>query len=138
MADLTVYSFIDVAVNIGGVLVDRFWEGDDACMIEPHADKSTPIIGCDGTPLISISADRAATITIKLQPTSNMHASLLRRFADMDRGLFNSFSVAVTDVRNGTGGSCGECTILAKPTDQYGGAAGVREWKLFAGIWISK
>src|SRR4030067_198759 len=123
MADLTTYSFLDVAANIGGVLVDRLWEGDDAVMIEPHADVATPMIGVDGTPLVSISADRAATITVKLQPTSSMHASMLKRYADMQRGLFRSFSIAITDVRNGSGGSCGECVILAKPSDQYGGTA---------------
>jgi hypothetical protein len=138
MADLTIYSFLNVACNIGGVLVDRLWEGDDAVILEPHVDISTPLIGVDGIPLISVSADRAITITVKLQPTSSMHTSLLRRHADMHRGIFQSFPVSLTDVSNGTGGSCSECMILAKPSEQYGANASVREWKLFAGIWISK
>lgn len=135
MSCLGVYSFNDVAVYVDNVLVEGFWEGDDAVIVEPNSDIATAIVGADGKALISVSADRAASITLKLQPNSEMHKRLLRKFDELRSGQFLPFSMSVTDTRNGEGGSSVECVAMTKPSDQFGVQASVREWKIFAGCW---
>lgn len=132
---LTVYSFQNVAVVINGAQIEGLWEGDDAVMIEPNSDIGNPVVGVDGSSLVSITADRAVKITLKLQPTSPAHEFLQNRFRQMRSGSFSPFPISVRDTGNGEGGSAAEAVIIQAPSRQFGENAASRDWVLFAGAW---
>lgn len=133
--ELGVYSFLDVAAYLNKSLVEGLWEGDDAIIVEPAADISSAIVGADGTPLISVTANRAANITLRLQPTSPTHRQLMTLYQKILNRQFAPFPFSATNTRTGEGGSAVQCMIMARPRDQEGDQASVREWRLFAGAW---
>lgn len=139
MADskaLTVYSFQHVAVVMDGRQVTGLWEGNDAVAIAQNSDIGVPLVGVDGAAIVSITADRAVRITIKLQPTSPQHAWLQNRVRQMrNNGSLLPFSISIRDTGNNEGGSSSDVTIIQEPTHQYGEEAQSRDWVLFAQNW---
>ena len=60
-APFGIYSFQNVSLTIDGCPRHRLCsEGDDAIMIEPTTELGTPIVGADGTSIVSITADQSA------------------------------------------------------------------------------
>lgn len=135
--ELTTYSYRNVAVSLDKRPVIGVWEGDDCVTIARRTDLSTMLVGADGKPIVSYSADESAEITLRLQHTSTTHQRLLdfvreQRVSRRPR----IFPFAVRDTQSQEGGAAEECIILQSPTMQHGINASMREWRLAAGMFI--
>lgn len=135
--DLKTFNFDNVLADLGGVPVVGLWEGDDVIMIEPMAPLSSSIAGAGGDVLASISTDKRATITLKLQSTSPTHDYLTSLLVQYESGNPVVFPFACDDIGNGEGGFAPECVLTDRATQSYGSQASVREWKFVAGCWSS-
>ncbi|MDF2114798.1 DUF3277 family protein [Roseiarcaceae bacterium H3SJ34-1] len=60
----------NVVLQIDGVRIQGFADGDDVIKLERSTELGTPLIGADGASIVSISADRSAKLTLKLLQTS--------------------------------------------------------------------
>lgn len=135
MAQASSYTYQNVVVTIAGLLVEGFFDGDDAITIEPGVDTGTGLVGADGSSIWSGSADNSATITLNLMHTSDAHR-LLTQLLQVQRTPSRrspGFSIAINEVGSNEGGSADRCYILTPPTDSKGKAATVRSWVLWTG-----
>lgn len=138
MARHSSYSALNVTAMVDGQKVVGAWDGDDAIAVEPLGDAGEMLVGAFGDSIFSQSANRGATITLRLQHTSPTHRLLRQRYAlQMTPGVRNpGFPIVITDLDSGEGGACARAFIQTKPTDQKGNVAVVREWVLVTGEWI--
>ena len=127
----------NVAAVLDGQRVIGLWDGDDAIEVAPGADIGSMMVGADGSSIFSQSANRSATITLRLQHTSPTHRRLQQKLARQRTEGFAivGFPFSVVDVDSGEGGSTDQMFIQAAPTDSKGVNAQVREWTLVAGDW---
>lgn len=135
MAITSAYGFINTANTVDGQIIQGLWDGDDAISIAHITDKGTMLIGADGSALFSVSANRGATITIRLQHTSPTHR-LLHQKLKRQQALASpatAFPVTAYDTSSGEGGTADKCFIQTAPTDTKGANATVREWVLVTG-----
>lgn len=135
MALTSAYGFVNTANTVDGQIIQGLWDGDDAISIAPIADKGTMLIGADGSALFSVSANRGATITLRLQHTSPTHR-LLQQKLKRQQALASpatAFPVTAYDTSSGEGGTADKCFIQTAPTDTKGVNATVREWVLVTG-----
>lgn len=137
MALSTAYSALNVSATLNQQAVSGLWDGDDAIVIAPLSDIGSMIVGADGSSIFSQSANKGATITLRLQHTSPTHRLLHQLWArQSSRGLrISGFPFDVMDADSGEGGTADRCYIQAGPTDSKGQAAGPREWVLVTGQW---
>ena len=137
MAKTSAYSYINVSATLDRRDVKSLWDGDDAIVVTQGADAGTGLIGADGSGIFSISADRSATISVKLQHTSPTHELLHKKWkAQRARGAnASSFSFVVKDKVSGEGGTADKCYIQAAPEDSKGKNATVRAWVLWTAEW---
>lgn len=135
MATTSAYGFVNTANTVDGQLVQGLWEGDDAISIAPLADKGTMMIGADGSALFSVSANRGATITLRLMHTSPTHRLLMQKLKRQQAlaSPVTAFPVTAYDTASGEGGTADKCFIQTAPTDQKGINAVAREWVLVTG-----
>lgn len=140
MARQTAYSMLNVVATIDRRNVIGFWDGDDAVTVDRNSDRGTGLVGADGASIFSITADRSASITLRLQHTSPTHRLLHQKLKQQQaRGaMFRGFPFSVMDRASGEGGSCDRTYIQAAPTDGKGVNATVREWVLFAGEYVDE
>lgn len=129
------YSALNVVATLDGLRVLGLWDGDDAIVVEPGADKGTLMVGADSESIFSQSADLSATITLRLQHTSATHRQLLQRLAVQEQGRLGGFPFSLMDNRSGEGGACDQAFIQKAPNDQKGKNAAQREWVLITGYW---
>ncbi|MEP9376205.1 phage protein [Aquabacter sp. CN5-332] len=133
---LTVYSFQNVVLTIDGREVTGVWEGDDAIQVERHADLGTPVVGADGSPILSITADQSATLTLKLQPTSAWNRYLSQKVKKMRAGaVVDVMTIGLRDTGTGEGGGCSSAVIMKEPPLSLGTSATEREWAIYCGCW---
>ncbi|WP_019997254.1 phage structural protein [Aureimonas ureilytica] len=135
MAKSSVYSFLQTTVTVDGRKADGFWDGDDSISVTEGADIGTGLVGADGSSIFSQSADRSATIALRLQHTSPVHALLMRKLARQREGVIEGFPVTIIDRGSGEGGATDQAFIQQAPEVQKGTAATVREWQLWTGDW---
>jgi hypothetical protein len=137
MATTTAYSFINVSATVDGQQVQSPWDGDDALVVTQGADAGQGIVGADGSGIFSISADRSATISVKLMHTSATHRLLMQK-EKRQKALGSAaaaFPFSFMDSGSGEGGSADKCFIMTRPVDQKGKNANVREWTLWTADW---
>lgn len=137
MATSTAYGFKNVAATVDGQPIIGVWDGDDAIVIAPGTDRGTGLVGADGSGIFSITSNRSATITLRLQPTSPTHRLLMQKLKRQEAlaSTRAAFPVVVMDNGNGEGGSADRCFIQTAPSDQKGVNAVVREWVLWTADW---
>lgn len=131
----TAYSAANLQVTLDGKTVDGFWSGDDAVQIEHPTDNATPMVGVDGSAVISISTDDSVTVTIRLQPNSPANRVLQNKYLQNRAGRSAPFALSIRDTGSGEGGSSSYCVVTKRADIQFGGVATVREWTLFANPW---
>jgi len=124
------YSMLNVAATLDGVSVRGFMDGDNVVEVAPGADAGSMMIGAAGDGLFSGSADRSATITLRLQHTSPTHRQLIQKWKAQRAGRFVGFPFDVIDTGSGCGDSADRCFIQRAPTESKGANATVREWVL--------
>ncbi len=137
MPTSTAYSQVNVTVAVDQRQVIGLWDGDDAIVVTRGADLGTMMIGADGSGLFSISADKSAQISIKVQHTSPTHRLLIEKEKQQyARGAaFPGFPFSLKDTVSGEGGTADKCYIMQAPADSKGKAAAVREWVLITADW---
>lgn len=135
MAKSSTYSMINVVAVLDGLQVVGGWDGDDAIVVTPGAPIGVGLVGADGSSIFSHSADRSATISLKLQHTSATHRQLLQKLAQQRTGRNNGFPFSIKELGSGEGGSTDQAFIMTQPADSKGKAATVREWVIWAGNW---
>ena len=129
------YSYINVAATLDGQIVQGLWDGDDAIVVTQSSDSGTGMTGADGSSIFSVSASKAATISIKLQHTSPTHRLLMQKLKRQQALGANAsaFPFTVIDSVSGEGGTASECYVQTAPADSKGVNAVVREWVLWTG-----
>lgn len=135
MTKSSTYSMLNVNVTVDKSPVRGFFSGDDAVTISQGADIGQMVVGADGSSIFSQSADRSATISLKLQHTSPTHRLLMQKLARQRAGRIIGFPVSVQDRNSGEGGATDQAFISQAPDDQKGANATVREWMLITGDW---
>lgn len=129
------FGMINTSNMVDGQQIQGLWDGDDAISIAPLADKGTMMIGADGSALFSVSANKGATISIKLMHTSPTHRLLMQKLKRQQAlaSPATAFPVTAYDTASGEGGTADKCFIQSAPTDTKGINATVREWVLVTG-----
>ncbi|MGV1985587.1 phage structural protein [Agrobacterium sp. 22-221-1] len=137
MANTSAYSMVNVTGTVDGQQIQGLWDGDDAIIVTQSSDKGTGLIGADGSGIFSISANKAASISIKLQHTSATHRLLMQKLKRQQAlgGTAAAFPFAFIDNASGEGGSADKCYIQTAPADSKGVNATVREWVLWTSEW---
>jgi hypothetical protein len=136
----TAYGFVNTSNMVDGQLIQGLWDGDDAISIAPLADKGTMMIGADGSALFSVSANKGATITLRLMHTSPTHRLLMQKLKRQQAlaSPVAAFPVTAYDTSSGEGGTADKCFIQSSPTDTKGINATVREWVLVTGEFVAE
>jgi hypothetical protein len=136
----TAYSMTNVSATVDGQQVIGAWDGDDAIVVTPGANKGTGVVGADGSGIFSVSADKSATISIKLMHTSPTHRLLTQKAKRQQAagGDASAFPFAVIDTVSNEGGTADKCFIMTNPNDSKGKNATVREWVLWTVEWNSE
>lgn len=116
------YSSKEVVVIFGGFQMKGLADGD-FCTVAHNAEHSTKVTGADGITSRSISADKSARATIRIQQTSLSNA-VLQGFADNDLVL----PFMVRDLNGTSRVSSAQAWIAVVPDASFGMEAGVREW----------
>lgn len=129
------YSMLNVTATLDGRRVIGLMDGDNAIQVSPGADVGTMLIGADGTPLFSQSADRSATITLRLKHNSPTHRQLVEKWRAQRSGRLIGFPFDVIDSGSNEGGTGTDCFITQAPDDTKGTNATVREWVIVTGNW---
>lgn len=134
------YSYINVTATIDRRIIQGLWEGDDAVEVAYGEDRGTGVTGADGSSLFSISANKSATVTLRVQHTSPTHRLLQQKLKQQQaRGAaFGGFSFSVKDRVSGEGGSCDKVYIQTAPGKSYGVNAQAREWVLWCGEYVEE
>lgn len=120
------YSFENVKVNIGGVPVVGFAEGDDVVAIENLGEGVTTSVGADGNVTFNESCNKTCQITVKLQGNSMANTSL-QKFFD----LGEEFTVGVVNINEGSEVDetiITEARVTKVPNKSFGSNIGTREW----------
>lgn len=129
------YSMLNVTPTLDGRKVIGLGDGDDAIVVAQGADVGTGLVGADGTWLFSQTADKSASITIKLKPNSPTHKQLTEKLNAQRAGRIVPFPFDIVDGANNEGGNAPECFVQKAPDDSKGTNAVVREWVLWTGEW---
>ena len=137
MPQTSAYGMQNVSASVDGQKVVGLWDGDDPISVAPAADKGTGLVGADGAGIFSVSANRGATITIRLQHTSPTHRLLSQKLKRQQAlaSMAAAFPFSFMDAGSGEGGSADKCFIQTAPTDQKGVNAVMREWVLWTADW---
>ncbi len=120
------YSFENVKVNIGGVPVVGFTEGDDVVAIEYLGEGITTSVGADGNVTFNESCDKTCQLTIKLQGNSMTNTELQKFFDKAEEftvGIVNTSEGNETDET-----TISEARVTKVPNKSFGANIGTREW----------
>lgn len=134
MANL-VHSMLNIVATLDGRRVIGLMDGDNAIQITPGADVGTVLIGADGTGLFSQSADKSATIVLRLKPNSPTHRQLTEKWKAQRAGRVVGFPFDKIDMASNEGGTGVNCFVSKAPEDVSGDKATVREWTLGCLDW---
>ena len=129
------YSMLNVQATLDGRKVIGFMDGDNAVQVAQGSDVGTMLIGADGTPLFSQTADRSAMITLRLKHNSPTHRQLMEKWKAQRAGRLMGFPFDVIDTGSNEGGNGTDCFIQKAPDDTKGTNATVREWVVVTGNW---
>lgn len=129
------YSMLNVQATLDGRTVLGLMDGDNAIQVTPGADVGNMLVGADGSYLFSQTADRSATITLRLKPNSPTHRLLIQKWKAQRAGRIKGFVFDVIDNGGNEGGTGNDCFIQKAADDVKGTNATVREWVLVSGDW---
>jgi hypothetical protein len=82
---MKVYSFSNVTALVNGVQITGFGEGDAVVDVE-YAEGATDQVGADGRMVVSLSADKSMSLTLKVQQTSSANTFLNRLMVGQRNG----------------------------------------------------
>lgn len=133
MPKTSAYSAVNLMSVLDGVAVDGYWDGDNAIQVDQGVDAGTGLVGVQGDSIFSQTADRSASVTLRLQHTSNTHKRLLQKWEQQRAGRLRGFPFDHMDTEANEGGSGDKFYIMRAPVDTKGMNATVREWTIWTG-----
>lgn len=131
------YTAINFAGSIDGVAVTGLFDGDNAVQVDQNADAGTGLVGVQGDSIFSQTADRSASVTMRLMHTSPTHRQLMQKWHAQQAGVLRPFACDQLDTASNEGGSGDEFYVMRAPSDTKGTNATVREWVLWTGDYKS-
>lgn len=138
---MSTYSFLDVQCSIvgpGGAINLGQGAGstEEGITIEPADDIDTLVVGADGTPMHSLSANKSGTVSVKLLKTSPVNAKLAQLYAFQTASGSNHGQNTISLNNNASGDSvtCQQVAFKRAPTLVYDKAGQMNEWSFNAGI----
>lgn len=131
------YTAINLAVSLDGVAVIGLFDGDNAIQVDQNVDAGVGLVGVQGDSIFSQTADRSASVTLRLMHTSPTHRQLMQKWQAQQAGILRPFAFDHMDSASGEGGSGDEFYVMRAPSDTKGTNATVREWVLWTGDYKS-
>lgn len=131
------YAFKNINLIVDGQRVQGFYDGDDAIVVEPFEASGTPVVGADGTAIVSFSASQAAYVTLRLMLNSPFNQVFINK--DRARKLGGTavpFNISLVNTANGEAGSCTQAVLVEMPSRSEGKNASEREYKIFCPCWV--
>lgn len=131
------YTVINLASSLDGVAVVGLFDGDNAIQVDQNADAGNGLVGVQGDSIFSQTADRSATVTLRLMHTSPTHRQLMQKWHAQQAGILRPFPFDHMDTESKEGGSGDEFYVYRAPSDTKGTNATVREWMIWTGDYKS-
>ena len=138
---MSTYSFLEVNAAIvgpGGAI--NLGQGaaasEEGITVEPANDINNLMVGADGTPMHSLSADKSGTITVRLLKTSpvNKKLSALYALQTAAPSTHGQNTITVNTTQGGDVITCQQCAFQRAPSLTYAKDGGTNEWVFTAGI----
>ena len=134
------YSFLDCQATINGPggsfsLGAGSGNAKEGISIEYLEDKNRMVIGADGTPMQTLVAAKAATLSIRLLKTSPVNGQLeqLYNYQTVSSLYHGQNTVRVTNPVTGDEYVANEVAFKKFPRNDYAEEAGMLEWVFDAG-----
>lgn len=132
MAKTATYDPDQVILLVGVATIDGFADGS-MLTLDQDTDDFVDNIGTTGEVVRSKSNDRRATLTIRLQQTSDSN-DILSAINNADMAAPNGAGIATFMLRDKTNGralySAAECWVAKSPAVNFDRTSQPREWKL--------
>lgn len=98
-----IYTFQNVTMIFNGVPIQGFAPGEDVVRFAyQKPERTTAIVGADGSSALSISPNKAGTLSIKLLATSQSNSILSAAYLSLDTNLPIFGEILVKDSIDGT------------------------------------
>lgn len=133
MPKSTSYSALNLSATLDGLTVIGLFDGDNAIQVDQNTDAGTGLVGVQGDSIFSQTADRSASVTLRLQHTSPTHRQLMQKWKAQRAGRLVPFAFDHLDTASNEGGSGDEFYVQRAPVDTKGMNATVREWVIWTG-----
>jgi hypothetical protein len=137
---MAAYSFQDVNAAIVGVggsfnLASGAGSADEGIVIAAVSDKNTMTIGADGTPMHSLNASTASTVTVNLLKTSPVKALLMSMYNAQSASSANwgDNVITVSILQTGEIINLTQCAFKKTPNLEYALAAKSISWTFDCG-----
>ena len=138
---MSAYSFLDVQASIvgpGGAfpLASGAGAAKEGIEIKMNAERDVLMIGADGTPMHSLTADRSGKITVHLLKTSSVNAMLSAMYdtQSISAALWGQNTITVTQTVAGDITTCRSVAFSKRPDMHYSGEADTNSWEFNAGF----
>lgn len=133
MGKISTYSALNLMAVLDGVGVQGLADGDNSIQVDQNVDAGTGLVGVQGDAIFSQTADRAASVTLRLQHTSDTHRQLVQKWKQQRAGRLIGFPFDHMDTDSNEGGAGDKFFIMRAPVDTKGMNATVREWVIWTG-----
>jgi hypothetical protein len=134
------YSFLDVQATIAGPggsfnLGNGAGNAEEGIDIEMVEDKNTMTVGADGTPMHSLHAGKAGTVTVRLLKTSPVNAKLQAMYdlQSQSSSLWGQNVISINNTASGDNVGCRSVAFKKSPKNAYAKDGGSNEWVFDAG-----
>jgi hypothetical protein len=138
---MSAYSFLNCQASISGPngqfnIGNGAGTAEEGITIAMRGDKNTTTVGADGTPMMSLHADKSSTVTVRLLKTSPVNAMLSQMYAadSSDSSLWGQNTITVRDSSRGDHSTCRQCAFKKLPDLTYNKEGPVIEWVFESGI----
>ena len=135
------YSFLDVQATLvgpGGAISLGSGAGtaEEGITIERLDDKDSMVIGSDGTPMHSLHASKAGTVSIRVLKTSPVNFQLATMYAlqTVSSALHGQNVLTISDTNRGDVTTCQSVAFRRFTGITYAKDANMNEWAFNAGI----
>lgn len=138
---MATYSFLNVHASLAGpggtiALGSGSGSAEEGIKITPKEPLNDLKVGADGTPMNSLRATKAGTVSISLlktSPTNNLLMALLN-FQRTSAALHGQNVLVITDVARGDVAACRSVAFQKVPDIAYAKDGNMIEWLFDAGI----
>lgn len=124
------YSFLHHTLHVAGMPISGFASGDDVLSVAYRNDGIEDETGADGEMMAIISADKSASIKVKLLYTSLSNDWLEKQYSLFLQGRIRTIPVSLFNTRTGKGEVATNGYIKKIPDKTLGKKAGSMEWEI--------